>query len=261
MLVARARTALAAVLLTPLAVGCAALGGGGESSASCAFVVDYRDSQYVDVGRVEYALGSKVGSARQAICEDQGGGEEDAADAVAAEDRTVYTAYAIKGVDPADAIAVRESPGGELSVMVDPREDEPLPDAADRIFGRDDGAGEGDGASGDGDSGDGDSGDSGASTAKCAFVLEYDGESYIGRAAEDLAMGAKVGTARAMHCDDTPGDTDATPAPEVYEAYEIKGLDPADAIAVRRSADEEPVFLTRLGEELPPEVEERFAER
>ncbi|SPF05988.1 DUF6281 family protein [Streptomyces sp. MA5143a] len=255
MLVARARTALAAVVLTPLAVGCAALGGGGESSASCAFVVDYRDSQYVDVGRVEYALGSKVGSARQAICEDEGGGEEDAADAVAAEDRTVYTAYAIKGVDPADAIAVRESPGGGLSVMVDPREDEPIPDAADRIFGRDDAAGEGDGAAGDGDSGD-----SGATTAKCAFVLEYDGESYIGRAAEDLPMGAKVGTARAMHCDDTPGDTDATPAPEVYEAYGIKGLDPADAIAVRRSADEEPVFLTRLGEELPPEVEERFAE-
>ncbi|MFF7265843.1 DUF6281 family protein [Streptomyces sp. NPDC008159] len=256
MLVARARTALAAVVLTPLAVGCAALGGGGESSASCAFVVDYRDSQYVDVGRVAYELGSKVGTARQAICDDQGGGEEDAGDAVAAEDRTVYTAYAIKGVDPADAIAVRESPGGELSVMVDPREDEPVPDAADRVFGRDDGAGEGDGASGDGDSGD-----SGATTAKCAFVLEYDGESYIGRAAEDLAMGAKVGTARAMHCDDTPGDTDATPEPEVYDAYEIKGLDPADAIAVRRSADEEPVFLTRLGEELPPEVEKRFAER
>ncbi|MET9846115.1 DUF6281 family protein [Streptomyces ossamyceticus] len=256
MLVARARTALAAVVLTPLAVGCAVLGGGGESSASCAFVVDYRDSQYVDVGRVEYALGSKVGTARQAICEDEGGGEEDAADAVAAEDRTVYTAYAIKGVDPADAIAVRESPGGELSVMVDPREDEPLPDAADRIFGRDDAEGEGDGAPGEGDSGE-----SGATTAKCAFVLEYDGESYIGRVAEDLAMGAKVGTARAMHCDDTPGDTDATPGPEVYEAYEIKGLDPADAIAVRRSADEEPVFLTRLGEKLPPEVEKRFAER
>ncbi|MGJ5826296.1 DUF6281 family protein [Streptomyces ossamyceticus] len=256
MLVARARTALAAVVLTPLAVGCAVLGGGGESSASCAFVVDYRDSQYVDVGRVEYALGSKVGTARQAVCEDEGGGEEDAADAVAAEDRTVYTAYAVKGVDPADAIAVRESPGGELSVMVDPREDEPIPDAADRIFGRDDAAGEGDGAPGEGDSGDG-----GASTAKCAFVLEYGGESYIGRAAEDLATGAKVGTARAMHCDDTPGDTDATPEPEVYEAYEIKGLDPADAIAVRRSADEEPVFLTRLGEKLPPEVEKRFAER
>jgi hypothetical protein len=261
MLVARARTALAAVVLTPLAVGCAALGGGGESSASCAFVVDYRDSQYIDVGRVEYDLGSKVGTARQAICDDQGGGEEDAADAVAAEDRTVYTAYAIKGVDPTDAIAVRESPGGELSVMVAPREDEALPDAEDRIFGRDDAAGEGASAPGEGDSGEGDSGEGGATTAKCAFVLEYDGESYIGRAAEDLAMGAKVGTARAMHCDDTPGDTDATPEPEVYEAYEIKGLDPADAIAVRRSADEEPVFLTRLGEKLPPEVEKRFAER
>lgn len=258
MLVACARTALAAVVLTPLAVGCAALGGGGESSASCAFVVDYRDSQYVDVGRVEYELGATVGTARQAICEDQGGGEEDAADAPAEEDRTVYMAYAIKGIDPADAIAVRESPDGELSVMVDPREDEPIPDAADRIFGRNDEDGDTDG---DGDSGDGGPGDSGASTAKCALLLEYEGESYVGRGAEDFELGAKVGTARTTHCADTPGSADPTPEPEVYEAYEIKGLDPADVIAVRRSADEEPVFMTRLGEDLPPEVEERLAER
>ncbi|WP_159770637.1 DUF6281 family protein [Streptomyces sp. HM190] len=154
MLVARARTALAAVVLTPLAVGCAALGGGGESSASCAFVVDFRDGRYIDVGRVEYALGAEVGTARQAFCDDQGGGE-DAADAPAEEDRTVYTAYAVQGVDPSDALAVRESPGDEVHVVVDPGEDESLPDAAARIFGRDDATGEGDGGdttgAGDGD--------------------------------------------------------------------------------------------------------------
>ncbi|MDG5801402.1 DUF6281 family protein [Streptomyces ossamyceticus] len=264
MLVARARTALAAVVLTPLAVGCAALGGGGESSASCAFVVDYRDSQYVDVGRVKPELGSKVGTARQAVCEDQGGGEEDAADAVAAEDRTVYTAYAIKGVDPADAIAVRESPGGELSVMVDPREDESIPEAEDRIFGRDDAAGEGDGgATGEGE-GDGEGEDGGPdrpSAAMCLFVVEYAGEGYINRGDADFELGKRLGTARTTYCDDTPGDVDPTPEPEVYEAYAVKGLDPADAIAVRLSADAELLFMTSLDDDLPQEVLDRLKER
>ncbi|MEU6799500.1 DUF6281 family protein [Streptomyces neyagawaensis] len=255
MLVARARTALAAVVLTPLAVGCAALGGGGESSASCAFVVDYRDSQYIDVGRVEYELGSKVGTARQAICDDQGGGEEDAADAVAAEDRTVYTAYAIKGVDPADAIAVRESPDGELSVMVDPKEDEPIRDAGVRIFGRDAAAGDGDGG------GEGNGGTDGSSAGKCVFVVKYAGEGYLNRGEADFELGARLGTALTTYCDDTPGDVDPTPEPEVYEAYAVKGLDPADAIAVRLSADEEPMFMTRLGAKLPPEVLDRLTEQ
>ncbi|MCL6736070.1 DUF6281 family protein [Streptomyces neyagawaensis] len=260
MLVARARTALAAVVLTPLAVGCAALGGGGESSASCAFVVDYRDSRYIDVGRVEYELGSKVGTARQAICDDEGGGGEDAADAVAAEDRTVYTAYAIKGVDPADAIAVRESPDGELSVMVDPSEDESLRDAQDRIFGRDDAAGDGDGGEeGDGEGGNG--GTDGPSAAKCVFVVKYAGEGYLNRGEADFELGERLGTARTTYCDDTPGDVDPTPEPEVYEAYAVKGLDPADAIAVRLSADEEPMFMTSLGDDLPQEVLDRLKER
>lgn len=134
MLAAPARTALAALVLAPLAVGCTAVDGGGEGAASCAFAVDYRGRQYIDVGRVAYELGAEVGTARQSVCADVGGSGADPDD-VPAEDLAVYTAYAIKGVDTADAIAVRESPGSELSVVVGNREDEPLPDAAKRLFG------------------------------------------------------------------------------------------------------------------------------
>lgn len=130
-----ALAAAAALVTVPLAVGCAALGGGGESSASCAFVVDYRDREYINAGRVEYTLGAEVGTARNSICDDQGGSEEDTDDGIPVEDLTVYKAYAIEGIDTDDAIAVRESPDGEVSVMVHTTEDEPVNDAAKRLFG------------------------------------------------------------------------------------------------------------------------------
>ncbi|MDW8474582.1 DUF6281 family protein [Streptomyces scabiei] len=63
--------------MTPLAVGCAALETGGTSSASCVFAVDYDDRTYVDAGKVRHTLGAEVGTARDSVCEDQGGGEED----------------------------------------------------------------------------------------------------------------------------------------------------------------------------------------
>lgn len=283
----RARIALAALTalaMTPLAVGCAALETGGISSASCVFAVDYDDRVYLDAGKVDHTLGAEVGTARDSVCDDTGGGEEDQ---VAVEDLAVYAAYAIKGIDTEDAIAVRESPGEEVRVLIHTTEDESVNEAAERLFGRDEQGGEdddtnvnepGDGA-GDGtgdvdgggdavaldeepdddaDAGGPDRGDSGsgASPEKCALVVEYGDDSYSDRGDARIELGAKAGKARAVPCGDTPGEVDADAEPATFEAYEIKGLDPADAIAIRFSADEEPFFMVRMDDDLPPEVEE-----
>ncbi|WP_216588111.1 DUF6281 family protein [Streptomyces brasiliscabiei] len=267
----RVRIALAVLATIPSAVGCAALDTGGTSSASCVFAVDHDDRQYVEVGEVDVVLGAKAGTARDSVCEDQGGGEEDR---VAAGDLTVYAAYAIKGVDTEDAIAVRESPGGEVRVLVHITEDESTNAAAERLFGKDgrggegDVAGEGDDATaldevpeddgGDGGPGSGHSG-SGPVPAKCVFVVDYGGDSYLDRGDAKIELGAKAGKARAVPCDDTPGEADPSAEPALFQAYTIKGLDPADAIAIRSSAAEEPHFMVRSGDDLPPEVEELLA--
>ncbi|MFF7388469.1 DUF6281 family protein [Streptomyces scabiei] len=257
----RVRIALAALAMAPLTVGCAALDTGGTSSALCVFAVDYDDRQYVEAGKVAYTLGAEVGTARDSVCEDQGGGEEDR---VAAEDLAVYAAYAIKGVDTEDAIAVRESPGSEVRVLVHAVEDEGMTAAVERVFGKGEQGGEDsadDGGSDSGDDGGSDSGDgdSAATVGKCALVVEYGNKDYIGRGDAKIELGAKAGSARAVPCWDTPGEVDPSADPRVYQAYEIKGLDPVDAIAIVFSADEKPFLMVRMGDDLPPEVEALLA--
>ncbi|MDX3646489.1 DUF6281 family protein, partial [Streptomyces sp. MB09-02B] len=110
---------------------------------------------------------------------------------------------------------------------------------------------------GEGDGGSADSG-SGEVPAKCAFVVDYGGDSYSDRGDVRFELGARAGTARAVPCDDTPGEAGATAEPAVYEAYEAKGLDPSDAVAIRLSPDEEPIFVVRITDDLPPEIEKLF---
>ncbi|MGW1670304.1 DUF6281 family protein [Streptomyces sp. NPDC002324] len=256
----RVRIALTVLAMTPLAVGCAALDTGGTSSASCAFAVDYDNRQYVDAGKVGHTLGAEVGTARDSVCDDQGGGEEDQ---VEPGDLGDYAAYAIKGVDTEDAIAVRESPGGEVRVVIHMTADEGVREAAERLFGKQHRGDEGDGTHDDGTHDDGsDSGDSGSGVAagKCALVVEYGDESYVSRGDAKFELGAKAGIARAVPCWDTPGEVDPSAEPTAYQAYEIKGLDPADAIAIRYSADEEPFLMVPLSDDdLAPEVEALLA--
>jgi hypothetical protein len=278
----RVRIALAALVMGPLTVGCAALETGGTSSPSCVFAVDYDTRQYIDVGDVDYTLGTEVGTARASVCDDQGGGEEDQ---VPVEDLDVYAAYAVKGVDTKDAIAVREAPGDEARVLVNTSEDEGLKEAIERVFGKEERPGKGEGidradepgeGGGDGDgggdavaldevpdagAGGDDSGDSGSgqTQGKCVLVVEYGKNSYINRGDAEFELGAKAGKAHAVPCDDTPGEVDPMAEPAVFQAYEIKGLDPADAMAIRFSADEEPFFMVRMADDLPPEVEDLLA--
>ncbi|KND41952.1 hypothetical protein IQ64_26325 [Streptomyces stelliscabiei] len=259
----RVRIALTVLAMTPLAVGCAALDTGGTSSSSCAFAVDYDDRQYVDAGRVGYTLGAEVGTARDSVCDDQGGGEEDR---VEPGDLGDYAAYAIKGVDTEDAIAVRESPGAEVRVVIHMTADEGVREAAERLFGKEGRGGEGAGTHEDGthddgsDSGDGGDSDSGVAAGKCVLVVEYGDESYVSRGDAKIELGDKAGIARAVPCGDTPGEVDPSAEPAAFQAYEIKGLDPADAIAIRYSADQEPFLMVPLSDDdLAPEVEDLLA--
>ncbi|MFD9252139.1 DUF6281 family protein [Streptomyces bottropensis] len=257
----RVRIALTVLAMTPLAVGCAALDTGGTSSSSCAFAVDYDNRQYVDAGRVGYTLGAEVGTARDSVCDDQGGGEEDQ---VEPGDLGDYAAYAIKGVDTEDAIAVRESPGAEVRVVIHMTADEGVREAAERLFGKKERGGEGAGAHDDGTHEDGsdsgDSGDSGVAAGKCVLVVEYGDESYVSRGDAKIELGDKAGIARAVPCGDTPGEAHPSAEPEAFQAYEIKGLDPADAIAIRYSADQEPFLMVPLSDDdLAPEVEDLLA--
>ncbi|MDT0571851.1 DUF6281 family protein [Streptomyces sp. DSM 3412] len=257
---ARVRIALAVLAAVPLAVGCAALETGGTSSPSCVFAVEFGAREYFDVGGIDYELGAEVGTARDLVCHDQGGGEEDQ---VPVEDLASYTAYAVEGVDTEDAIAIREAPGGGVRVLVNTIEDEGTKAAVERVFGGSDAAGGDTAGGGDsGDSGDtsgsGDSG-AGAGVGKCAIVVEYEDEHYTDRGDVEFELGARAGQARGVPCGDTPGEVDAAAEPAVFEAYAIKGLDPADAVAVRLAEDEEPFFMVRVTDDLPPEIEKLLA--
>lgn len=244
----RARIALTVLTMTPLAVGCAVLDTGGTSSALCVFAVDYDDRSYVDAGKVRHTLGAEVGTARDSVCEDQGGGEEDQ---VEAGDLADYTAYAIEGVDPEDAIAVRDSPGDELRVVIHMTGDGDVRAAVERLFGKEKQGGE--------DEPRDDTGDGEEAVGKCALVVEYGNEEYIGRGDVELELGDRAGLARAVPCLDMPTEGDPPAEPGVYQVYEIKGLDPADAMAIRLSADERPFLMVRSADDLPPEVEALLA--
>ncbi|MGW0841224.1 DUF6281 family protein [Streptomyces sp. NPDC002787] len=124
MIGSRVRAALAVLVTTPLAVGCAAVSGGGDSQASCAFVVEYGGRDYRQLANMEFELGAEVGTARTAYCDDTPDDGE-----APPEPDDAFEAYAIDGLDTADAIGVRRSLDDETFFMV--RQGEELPSAVE----------------------------------------------------------------------------------------------------------------------------------
>ncbi|MBC2907367.1 DUF6281 family protein [Streptomyces cupreus] len=105
---------LAAVTVVVLGVGGCGTVDGGETpgaAASCAYVIDYDNRRYSDVGNVDYERGEKLGTATQPPCDDtpNDGGE-------GSPERRV-PAYAIEGVDPEVAIAVADAPDDVVFVV------------------------------------------------------------------------------------------------------------------------------------------------
>ncbi|UUU23807.1 DUF6281 family protein [Streptomyces sp. DSM 40750] len=131
MIGSRVRAALAALVTTPLAVGCTAMSGGGESAASCAFVVEYEGHEYMGMDSGEFEVGAKVGTALAPPCNDTGG---DGWDESRTEEPTRYDVYEIEGVDVEDAFSVH--PDFEESPFMLVRDGRDLPPEVMEIAGR-----------------------------------------------------------------------------------------------------------------------------
>ncbi|MGW0496766.1 DUF6281 family protein [Streptomyces sp. NPDC003007] len=100
------RALLAAALLS-LSVGCTAAStdGGGRADASCAYVIEYDKRRYVARAETDVPVGEPLGSAIRPACDDTPGDGDDG------ERPAQVTAFAVRGVDPAVAVAVAEDPG------------------------------------------------------------------------------------------------------------------------------------------------------
>ena len=81
--------------------GCAESGGG---SASCSGLVTYDGRGYLPTEKSVLTVGERLGTATVEACDDTGDGVDNGS----AERRT--GAYAIEGVDPAESVAVGDTP-------------------------------------------------------------------------------------------------------------------------------------------------------
>ena len=92
------------VAMLMAAVGCASEPD-YETAPSCAGVVTFEDRDYLPTGKAGFTVGGRLGTATVAACDDTPGGRE----VTVPQDTT--GAYAVAGVDPAEAVAVGDSPG------------------------------------------------------------------------------------------------------------------------------------------------------
>lgn len=88
----------------------------------------------------------------------------------------------------------------------------------------------------------GDTGGGGVFGASCAYVVKYEGRSYLdvwGRPASDkgFTVGEGLGTGLLPRCDDS-GGSDGTDEGEEVTVYEVEGIDPTLAVAAGTSPDE-----------------------
>ncbi|MFG3271174.1 DUF6281 family protein [Streptomyces luteogriseus] len=93
-----------------------------------------------------------------------------------------------------------------------------------------------------------------APEASCAYVVEYDDRTYLGRAETDVPVGKSLGAATRAGCDDTPGDGDDGEEPALMTAFAVRGVDPGVAIAVAEDTDVYRLVVADTVKELPPEL-------
>ncbi|WP_406219411.1 DUF6281 family protein [Streptomyces canus] len=99
------------VAMLAVVVGCSSGDpSGGGAAVSCAGVVTFENRDYLPTQKTGFTVGQRLGTATIAECDDTPGAPGD----TIAEGTT--GAYAIDGVDPAEAIAVGDSPG-EATLM------------------------------------------------------------------------------------------------------------------------------------------------
>ncbi|MFH9015972.1 DUF6281 family protein [Streptomyces sp. NPDC017943] len=101
---------------------------GAQAEASCAYVVDYDGRRYVDRVATDVPVGQRLGTATRPVCDDTPGDGDDG------EGPAPVTAFAVRGVDPAVAVAVAEEPGAYRLVVADSGEQ--LPPRLSRLLER-----------------------------------------------------------------------------------------------------------------------------
>ncbi|WP_392957479.1 DUF6281 family protein [Streptomyces sp. LN245] len=108
--------ALLAAILVTTSVACttSSSSDGGGSASSCAYRVEYEDHTYSGAEAKGFTLGDKLGAATLPPCDDTSGDDNDGQATT-----TSTTAYAIKGVDPSIAIALKDSSDDVIFVDVD----------------------------------------------------------------------------------------------------------------------------------------------
>ncbi|WP_175434073.1 DUF6281 family protein [Streptomyces hawaiiensis] len=100
----------------------------------------------------------------------------------------------------------------------------------------------------------GSSDDTARPEASCAYVVDHDGRTYLGRDETGIPVGKPLGGATRAACDDTPGDGDAGEGPALMTAFTVRGVDPGVAIAVAEDPGEYRLVVADTVRELPPEL-------
>ncbi|CAM5258890.1 hypothetical protein STENM327S_07103 [Streptomyces tendae] len=94
------------MVVAALTTACTTQGGGGEAEGSCAIAALYGGRTYTQVANVDFTVGEALGTATFPPCDDTPGHADDAAgDHAAGPEPT--TAYAVDGLNPRIAIAMR----------------------------------------------------------------------------------------------------------------------------------------------------------
>lgn len=90
----------AVMVLATLTTACTAQGSGGEAQGACAITALYKGRTYTQVANVDFSIGKALGPAEYPPCDDTPADD----DATGPEPTT---AYAVDGLNPRNAIAVR----------------------------------------------------------------------------------------------------------------------------------------------------------
>ncbi|MFF7310246.1 DUF6281 family protein [Streptomyces sp. NPDC008137] len=111
---------LLAATAAALSVGCASAPPDDAAPApSCAYVVEYDNRRYLGRGETDVPVEESLGAATRPACDDTPGDGDDG------EGPALMTAFAVRGVDPAVAIAVAEDTDAYRLVVADTVEELP----------------------------------------------------------------------------------------------------------------------------------------
>ncbi|MEU5062051.1 MULTISPECIES: DUF6281 family protein [unclassified Streptomyces] len=102
------------MVVAALTTACSAQGGGGEAGGSCAIAATYGGRTYTQVANVDFTVGKALGPAEFPPCDDTPGHNDDAAGP------EPTTAYAVDGLNPHIAIAMRYTSDEVMLLAVQP---------------------------------------------------------------------------------------------------------------------------------------------